>query len=339
MRSGFGAVSIAQLAAEDGIIMASKTHKAASRHASQLEAPPRLTTDPAPSRSTGIRQVLAWVDGTDNDWTVLDHALQVAQRFGSHIDVLHVRFDVRGESSGAQAERSFDRLLAVPVERSAAEGAARARSHFEEWQTQCGLPCRDTASTASAASEPSTRWRQIIGYESEVVARLGRLSDLIVLPRPNERASPTSLMALETALFDTCRPVLLVPAGSTADLFHRPLIAWNGSLEAARAVGFALPFLEQCDDLVGIFVAPESKHRTETDELHYYLGWHGVIAERFLLQDARPVGARLLAQAQAIQASMIVMGAYTHGHYRQFLFGGVTRHVIEHAALPILLAH
>jgi nucleotide-binding universal stress UspA family protein len=51
------------------------------------------------------------------------------------------------------------------------------------------------------------------------------------------------------------------------------------------------------------------------------------------------VGANLLAQASARQAGLIVMGAYTHGHYRQFLFGGVTRHVMQHAATPVLLAH
>jgi hypothetical protein len=247
-----------------------------------------------------------------------------------------VRIDVGAESLGAGAGRWFDHLLSIPVERAAAESAERARSHFEEWQTQCRVPCCDMA---SPTGEPSTRWRQIVGYESEVVARLGRLSDLIVLARPNERSNTTSLMALETALFDTCRPVLLVPTGSTANLCHRPLIAWNGSLEAARAVGFALPFLEQCENLVGIFAAPESKDRTKTDELLYYLGWHSVVAETFLVQDARPVGARLLTHADAIQASMIVMGAYTHGHYRQLLFGGVTRHVIDHATLPVLLAH
>jgi nucleotide-binding universal stress UspA family protein len=50
-------------------------------------------------------------------------------------------------------------------------------------------------------------------------------------------------------------------------------------------------------------------------------------------------GLNLLAQTSAIGAGLIVMGAYTHGHYRQFLFGGMSRHVMEHAAIPILFAH
>jgi len=131
----------------------------------------------------------------------------------------------------------------------------------------------------------------------------------------------------------------MVPVGTPADLFYRPLIAWNGSREAARAVGFALPFLCECEGCVEVFSAPESKHHANTEELLRYLGWHDIVADRISSDDARATGMSLLAQASAHRTGLIVMGAYTHGHYRQFLFGGMTRHVMEHAAVPILFAH
>lgn len=289
-----------------------------------------------PSRHASIKQILACIDGTEADRAVLDHALAVALRFASHIDVLHVRFDVHGVSADTGYERYSDRFLEIPLERAVAEAAVHARRHFEEWQAQCKLPVRETA---AAIRHPSTLWREIVGYENEVIARLGRLSDLIVIARPSRASTSSSLMALETALFDTGRPVLMVPGGASANLFHRPLIAWNGSLEAARAVGFALPFLAECEGGVDVFAAPERKHRTETEELLRYLGWHGIVAGRVSVEDLRPIGLSLLARASTGQAGLIVMGAYTHGHYRQFFFGGVTRHVMEHAAIPILLAH
>jgi nucleotide-binding universal stress UspA family protein len=293
--------------------------------------------DAAPSQYSGVKQIIACVDGTEADRTVLDHALAVALRFGSHIDVLHVRFDVHGVSVGAGRERYGDRLLDVPVEHAVADAAARARRHFEAWQARCKLPARDTG---VAMRGPSASWREILGYESDVIARLGRLSDLIVIARPGERSSSSSLMALETALFDTGRPVLMVPDRTeAANLFRRPLIAWNGSLEAARAVGFALPFLCECEGGADVFVAPEQKHRTDTEELLRYLGWHGIVAERMSVESSGPIGMSLLAQASTNRAGLIVMGAYTHGHYRQFFFGGVTRYVMEHAAVPVLLAH
>jgi hypothetical protein len=91
-----------------------------------------------------------------------------------------------------------------------------ARRHFEKWQAQCKLPLRDSG---TAVQGPSILWREIVGYENEVIARLGRVSDLIVVARAGEGSGSSSAMALETALFDTSRPVLMVPDGTPANLF------------------------------------------------------------------------------------------------------------------------
>ncbi len=264
---------------------------------------------------------------------MLDYACEIALRFIAHIDVLHMRFDARGTTAGKGPAGLADRLLAEPVEKSASEAAARARAHFDDWQQHCNLPAFNSG---IAAPGPSVQWREILGYESDLIARLGRLSDLIVVARQGSRSS-FSTMTLETALFETGRPVLMAPAGTAVNLFHRPLVAWNGSREAARAVHFALPFLCQFTGCVEVFAAPESKHHTDTNELLRYLSWHGITAARISAE--HPTGMNLLAQASAIGAGLIVMGAYTHGHYRQFLFGGMTRHVMEHAAIPVLFAH
>src|SRR5262249_39805184 len=67
--------------------------------------------------------------------------------------------------------------------------------------------------------------------------------------------------------------------------------------------------------------------------------WHGIVGEPIAPDEASATGVSLLARAEAHHNGLIVMGAYTHGHYRQFLFGGMTRHVIEHATIPVLFAH
>lgn len=172
----------------------------------------------------------------------------------------------------------------------------------------------------------------ITGYEDGVIARLGRVSDLIVVARKGCR--------LQYLFGDGAgnRPVRDRPAGvdGAGRDAGKPLPSsahcWNGSREAARAVGFALPFLTECEGCVEIFAAPESKHHTDTQELLRYLSWHGIVGDRVAPADARATGVSLLAQGTAHQTNLIVMGAYTHGHYRQFLFGGVTRHVMQHAA-------
>ena len=53
----------------------------------------------------------------------------------------------------------------------------------------------------------------------------------------------------------------------------------------------------------------------------------------------RPLGAALLRKAHELGADMLVMGAYQHSPLREFLLGGVTRHMLSHADLPVLLRH
>jgi nucleotide-binding universal stress UspA family protein len=33
------------------------------------------------------------------------------------------------------------------------------------------------------------------------------------------------------------------------------------------------------------------------------------------------------------------MGAYTHSRLRQLILGGVTRHMLHHAGVPVLMMH
>jgi hypothetical protein len=175
----------------------------------------RLTRASSAGDAT-IKHMLAYVDGTPSDGIVLDYAAQIAVRFGAHIDVLHVRFDARGTTGNKGHAGLADRLLAAPVESSVSAAAGRARQYFDAWHAQCRLPVLDSG---IATHGPSTQWRDVLGYESDVVARMGRLSDLVLVAR--ESATSSSAMALETALFDTGRPVLMVPAGAPVNIFHR----------------------------------------------------------------------------------------------------------------------
>ena len=51
----------------------------------------------------------------------------------------------------------------------------------------------------------------------------------------------------------------------------------------------------------------------------------------------RRFGEALLAKAHELGADMLVLGAYQHKPLREFLLGGVTRHMLTHADLPMLL--
>jgi nucleotide-binding universal stress UspA family protein len=47
----------------------------------------------------------------------------------------------------------------------------------------------------------------------------------------------------------------------------------------------------------------------------------------------------LLARCIDVHADLLVMGAYGHSRLREWVLGGATRHVLQHAQLPLLLRH
>jgi nucleotide-binding universal stress UspA family protein len=226
--------------------------------------------------------------------------------------------------------------LTERLEQTADRMAEQARRNFEVWRDANRVPVADRR---DGTGDVSVRWQEIEGTEANVIIRRGRLADLIVVARPVPESGCASQVALETALFDTRRPVLMVPEALRADLFARAIVAWNGSAEASSAVALAMPLLAEVQR-VGVFTVLEAKHRSEAEELIAYLDWQGIAAERDAPDPATDsVGADLLATAERTGTGLIVMGAYTHGRIRQAVFGGVTSHIVQNAALPVLMAH
>jgi nucleotide-binding universal stress UspA family protein len=118
------------------------------------------------------------------------------------------------------------------------------------------------------------------------------------------------------------------------------LVAWNGSAEASRAVFGVLPLLHAAAR-VSLFSVPTPENDEATGaELAEALSWQGIRAYDCLHpQNTEPIGAALLGAAARCEASLIVMGAYTHSRLRQSFLGGVTRHVLSEAPIPIVMCH
>jgi nucleotide-binding universal stress UspA family protein len=51
------------------------------------------------------------------------------------------------------------------------------------------------------------------------------------------------------------------------------------------------------------------------------------------------VGETLLACARDMAANLLVIGCYGHARLREFVFGGASRHVLQHMSIPVLMSH
>jgi nucleotide-binding universal stress UspA family protein len=154
------------------------------------------------------------------------------------------------------------------------------------------------------------------------------------------RSRDASRATLEGVLSSTGRPALLAPPVKPQRIGDTVLLGWNRTAQSARSVVSAMPFLKCAKRVIVCAVATGAKQGPSPNDVARTLAWHDIEAEvREITPDDRSVGRVLLDEAKEVEANLLVMGAYSHSRLREMIVGGVTKYVIEHAELPVLLAH
>lgn len=184
-----------------------------------------------------------------------------------------------------------------------------------------------------------TAWSDVEGRADKVVGEWGRRADFIVLKRPWHHTPETERQAIHAALFETDRPILMVPPDRPPASFgKRVAIAWREDSRTLNAVLAALRCLqgsERIDVLAGV------RNGAPPPRLPDILEEHGIKADLHVLPVTgdRVFGEVLLAKAHALGSDMLVVGAFARHPIRSLLLGGVTRHMLAHADLPVLMRH
>ncbi len=285
-----------------------------------------------------LRKVILLLNETAAGRAALDTALYTAEIWQSHLTVLHVRVDARdvaplaGEGlSGAMIED-----MMVATEKESALRAHEVRVLFELAVNAHGVAIGEPRPHAGVAT---ANFVSVAGREEEIVAQQARLADLCVIPHPEASQDVSSSDALHAVLFDSGRPVLLAPAKAPVSLGRRICVGWNGTAESSGAVQAAIPWMQQADT-VRILTSEDYQRRgPSAADLAAYLSLHDIEAEIATFRPVdKSVGAGLLAAAREFGADLLSMGAYSHSRLRQLILGGVTRHVLEHADLPVMMS-
>ncbi len=172
-------------------------------------------------------------------------------------------------------------------------------------------------------------------------------ADLTLLGQQSDEVQGEGVVAVapEAIVLEIGRPTLVVPgAGMFTTIGRRPLIAWDGSREAARALGDALPLIAQAETATVLHVATqhaarERAHRA-VDRVVRHLHRHGInaVGEKILGDKAR-ISALLLSRASDLGADVIIAGAYHYSPLREALLGGVSRELLKSMAIPVLMSH
>lgn len=218
---------------------------------------------------------------------------------------------------------------AVGLYREMAENnVARAEARFRE---------------ISADRIAATEWKGCTGFPAELMIDQSRCADLLIVGRRSDRAPFYGLDPADV-LMAAGRPVLVIPPSAPRTPIGWPaVIAWSESRETRSAATAALPMLRQAGTTHVLEICEDEDADTVRDRLGDVVAWlgrHGITAE----SEVRPRGDTSCADAildftAEKSAGLIVAGGYGHARLREWALGGVTRALLDHSPVCLLLSH
>jgi nucleotide-binding universal stress UspA family protein len=276
----------------------------------------------------GLKDIVVYVDSTEAAKARMGFAVALAKEHGAHL--IGIAFAPTALLPLYGADVGFADMSEVMA--SVKTQGANALKDFE---------ARAAAARVSVEAELMQGMSEEFPHD---FARTARQADLSILGQPRDGDPLIGQYALvERCLFASGRPVVIVPAStSKPSLMGTIVAAWDGSAEAARAINDALIFLKPASRVVLVVgvMGEDDEQAPQTDDMMAHMKRHGIMAETMLIKVGEgDVGRSLLQTAKDLGADLMVMGAFHHSRWREFILGGVTLTVLEEATMPLFMAH
>ena len=262
---------------------------------------------------------------------VLATALLAATLFESYVEGIPLGPDIAG-----MVAADFSMSGAIFDDRTRRGFQREAATLFETFMTTHGV----RRQSSEGGTGPSFGWTGEHLVSPQNVGEYARVFDLVVVGRPGTESHEPHRSTFESALFESGRPLVIVPPTAPASLGTTIAIAWNGSSETARSIAFAMPFLLRARD-VPVLAVPGLRLPGPSDaQVARGLRRHGIPARVVGVAEAgRTPGRALLQTARDLGCDLMIKGGYTQSRIRQLIFGSVTTDILAEADLPLFMAH
>ena len=273
-----------------------------------------------------LLQLSTYPDPTPDN--VVSASLAIAKMFGGNLTAAVCQVELPDTS---------DRLVGLLTDVTSVIAAARsdgaaAAADFRRKMPEAGKTGYPSVTILDFSCSASRTGSQLMGS--------ARLSDLIIIPNSDY---PAYREIAEEVIFGSGRPVLLMPDNVSPEItLAVVVVAWDGSRVAARAISDALPFLKfaQTVRLVEMTGEKPLEGTSSVAALQNQLQSHDITATVDTIEVGDASAGEVLTDYCARQhAELLVMGAFGHTRMRDFVMGGVTKFIVHHTPLPVLLSH
>lgn len=277
----------------------------------------------------GLKDILVHVDRSSRCEARLEAAINLAADHDAHLIGLYVLTYARIPGY-IRAEINED-VLKFQIE-SARAAAEKAETMFNDRVGRAGV---------------KAEWRCVEGDLLPVLSLHARYADIAIVGQrdPEWKDTGDDPGMPDQLVLSIGRPVLVIPhVGQYPVIGKRVMVAWDASRLATRAVNDALPLLVKAKKVAVIAVNPEGGEEGHGEipsaDICLHLARHGVKAEaQHIYAKDMSVGDMMLSRAADEGIDLIVTGAYGHARWRELVLGGVTRYLLNHMTVPVLMSH
>lgn len=264
-------------------------------------------------------------EGIDEPSAALAYGISLAEKSGAHATIQAASLKVvlgstfvnsMGANLVAAHNRRLRELAAAVGERARGDAAA--------------------AGVAASVETPQLAYGQLV----EVFVAQAMVHDIAIVDCETATINADRGL-IEALLFESGRPVMVVPEHCDTFKGKRILVAWDASSRAARAVNDAMAFLKAAEAVEVLAVGTEKELAKSVPgaELAPHLARHGVNVTVKNLVVQSSIAATIAEQVELFGADMLVMGAFNHSLMREWVLGGVTESMLKESKVPLFLSY
>ncbi|MCZ2075497.1 MAG: universal stress protein [Bryobacterales bacterium] len=278
---------------------------------------------------TSLKSIAFFFRETQYGSRIASHAATLAHRHGAHlIEIFEISLAQEDFSSYARGEKAIQQTVAH-LKQQHEQKALAASHHLEEFSLKYGI-----------SIEFRVVWSNC---DVQDVTAHSLHCDLAMVGHPHPQHGSVAFSP-ERLLLAGGAPVLIVPEEWEGEgIGNRIVLAWNGSREARRAIGDAMPFIENAQWVKVLVVdADRQPQRYGADpgtDIAHYLARHGARVEvERVSSEGGTVAETIRSFAVTSDADLLVIGAYSRARIGELLFGGVTRALLAEPSVPLLVS-
>jgi nucleotide-binding universal stress UspA family protein len=274
-----------------------------------------------------IKDVVVNLSGRGRQDFAADYAVSLGATFGAHLVGIAFVYDP------VIPDGALGGIPVDVIETQREENMRTAKAAVERFE----------ASAKAAGISAETRTLDAsLGGGATLFGSIARCFDLAVVGQAQREHGVSEGLVIEAALFESGRPLLVVPYIQKSGLkLDRVIVCWDGGRTAARAIADAMPLLERAKAVDVVVVAEERKQEESTGaDMIQHLARHGIraSAKRTAKGDIS-IENVILSYAADSGADFLVMGGYRHSRLREFILGGVTRGILGSMTVPVMMSH